>query len=125
MEEQLITFETAKLAKEKGFDEHVDKSICNENDGHFYHGGKNSYFERKYLHKQYSSPTQSLLQKWLREIHGIYVDIMPTTKGDDVIHVLHMCNVFSKEKTIECDLEVFEKYEDALEEGLLIGLKHI
>ena len=54
MEEQLISFETAKLAKEKGFD--FIYIIDNELTKH-------------------SLITQSLLAKWLREVHNIIVDV--------------------------------------------------
>jgi hypothetical protein len=50
MQEELITLETAKLAKEKGFD----------------------YFNGIYKTQR---STQSLLQKWLREIHKIDINL--------------------------------------------------
>jgi len=46
MKDQLITLDTAKLAKEKGFNIHC-----------------------KYV------PTQSLLQKWIRDKHGYHIEI--------------------------------------------------
>jgi len=94
MEEKLIDFETAKLAKEKGFDEliiHYYKST-NENNVFThrrrggYHKGKtyelrnsNMVIGKKGIIK-YSAPTQSLLQKWLREKHNIHIKIEVTTQ---------------------------------------------
>lgn len=81
MEEQLISFETAKLAKEKGFNE-----IC---DGHFEENGGayNSYGAEFRPNKVinevlYARPTQALLQKWLREVHNCFIDILPHRDGD-------------------------------------------
>ena len=56
MEDTLINFETAKLAKEKGFDfiYIIDNELTN-----------------------HSLITQSLLQKWLREIHSIHIEVLP------------------------------------------------
>lgn len=70
MEEQLISFEVAKLAKEKGFDIHcrnhfTDIGECYENIDFPYNSCTESLF----------APTQSLLQKWLREVHGIHIKV--------------------------------------------------
>ena len=54
MTEQLISKETAVLAKEKGFD--LNNHLKNGN-----------------------PPTQSLLQKWLREKHNIDISILGTS----------------------------------------------
>jgi Mg2+/Co2+ transporter CorB len=81
MTDQLISFETAKLAKEKGF-----------NIKHYWYND--------------IRPTQSLLQKWLREKHGIHIVIQKygnvwsfeivtdITYSDDILY-------FSFEKALE------------------------
>lgn len=93
-QEQLITFETAKLAKEKGFKElcfaafHKDNSGDYSKKGYFESGiiSQSEYFKfptmsngdkiavlQKYYIHTILRPTQSLLQKWLRKVHKIYV----------------------------------------------------
>src|SRR5208283_6043996 len=67
-----IKFETAKLAKEKGFNE-----LC-ENyyrpDGYSYNVGVlNSSFRNSKLVNDCTMCTQDELQKWLRETHNILV----------------------------------------------------
>lgn len=71
MEDQLILFDTAVLADSKGFTERVDwlyfkytpnKAVKISN--------VNAKVEK---FKSYSAPTQSLLQKWLRETHKLIV----------------------------------------------------
>ena len=83
MEETLITTPTAKLAKEKGF-------ILDNNKTSFtvYTTNKKttstSLLKRLYTNYKedyllndlyYCFPTQSLLQKWLREVHNIIITI--------------------------------------------------
>lgn len=69
IKEQYISFETAKLAKEKGFDEpcirRFKNSIvsCESNALINSNGDKNGC----------SRPTQSLLGRWLREKHKMIV----------------------------------------------------
>ena len=71
LKEKLISFETAKLAKEKGF------HISSRGEGM----GKRVFINGELVNAIFSSkdhihaPTQSLLQKWLREVHNIIVDV--------------------------------------------------
>jgi hypothetical protein len=89
MEEQLITFETAKLAKEKGFSGYFNCSqYVQYNTGE--DGWKLMSFE-DYCRLdeeigigdkiRLSAPTQSLLKKWLRENHDIHVSAFPVLKN--------------------------------------------
>lgn len=71
IKEQLISFEIAKLAKEKGFKE--DSRYCFDVNGDSYNVGHNNKIESD--QPVYSRPTQSLLQRWLREIHNIHVEV--------------------------------------------------
>ena len=64
MEEQLITFETAKLAKDKGFTNNktIIKDITREYVDSKGEGIGEYYSQKKYV-KEDVRPTQSLLQK--------------------------------------------------------------
>src|SRR5210317_1331625 len=84
MKEQLISFETAKLAKKKGFSHKVSYFFYKDGSkGYMSDIGEfvpnceadwnNTYEE---IHKdKCSAPTQSLLQKWLREEHNLHVEL--------------------------------------------------
>jgi hypothetical protein len=132
MNEQLITFETAKLAKEKGFD-----VLC------YYYYYKNILVEpslengsstdtdfgveltdllenRNCKHsKTISAPTQSLIQKWLREVHNINIYVQHWNCRWKFSHqIVKMCfNGMSQEN--------LNSYEEALEKGLQEALKLI
>ena len=123
MEEQLITFETAKLAKEKGFDLTSDK-------GYYKHGSEKD-FSHLLLWRDSEpnepefgyAPTQSILQKWLREVHNHIVFVRPySTRGDYVINCYRA--VIYKSKKYE-EFSIKETWEEALEEGLKIALNYI
>ena len=97
MKEQLVTFETAKLAKEKNFDIGVNQSYVIYKKSYNYDDDSshresykvndieiNSHYHvnnykgidlSNELYEAYSAPTQSLLQKWLREVHNIFVEV--------------------------------------------------
>ena len=125
MQEQLISFETAKLAKAKkfGYDfggtHYVPGFYCDEEfdkDPEEFEMQQEDACRCDY----YLRPTQSLLQKWLREVHNIEVYVLPHTrykiegKFYEVI-VDKMMITWSGNKT----------YEKALEIGLKKGLKLI
>lgn len=113
MKEQLISFKTAELAKEKGFLEYCEnfyssKGILNESTGN----------EITYL-----APTQSLLQKWLRENHNIHIDIsMQYNVWFYSVNKIPF-NHFKDNDIVGGTY--FSSYEKALEKGLYEALKLI
>ena len=129
MQEQLISFETAKLAKEKGFDFKVYKE-------------EKIYDKLGYLLKpedevfpgveHFPASSQSLLQKWLREVHGIniFMTFKPNIKKWDFIPYLMNMNAkeyieYNSNYTKQNNERRFDTYEEALEIGLQEALKLI
>lgn len=121
MEEQLISFETAISAKEKGF----------------FNGGLRDYYDikgnliykdnhNKFISYDISAPTQSLLQKWLRERHKIYILVYVMEDSDGSIYfdygLKQIVNWLSDKS---CEPNMFKTYEEALEFGLKEALKLI
>ena len=153
MEEQLISFETAKLAKEKGFNLETYIKLDEDNPKNL-----NSNYNPKEYQPWYLDISQSLLQKWLREVHNIHINIRyeeyfqkvqykyyhfdisngtltDVTKQEDLFgNLMEECsqdipgNHLNVEKFSELIFEkkfAFKTYEKALEEGLLQGLNLI
>jgi len=154
MTEQLISFETAKLAKEKGF---------NINTLYYYGNSKEEYDRdvrvykerlekngeeecRKYFNKNYPLwcagtlsdgtihgydkgtserimfPTQSLLQKWLRETYDINISV----RGRKAMGYTAEVDYLSTENlgsTMSCPW--YSVYEDCLEKALFEALKRL
>ena len=142
MEDTRVTFETAKLAKEKGFPQEPNKlKIPYYNYKGEFKGDVKDWL-RKYLRKEdtsdvesVSAPTQSLLQKWLREKYDIEINItrMPPevikssfNKGNKRIKKYNMWvwNLNGNPR-IENSSLFFDNYEEALEAGLQEALKYI
>jgi len=115
MTEELISFETAKLAKEKGFDWECRMTAVEDTE-HIYGTGNDN-------HNQYrnnvSIPTQSLLQKWLREEHNIQVYAW---YDEDAAY---QCLFEKMNMDIYDKFFHFQTYEEALERGLQEALKLI
>jgi len=112
MTDQLISFETAKLAKEKGFN-----IEC------IYHIEKNLKTEEilNHVHYGYECPTQSLLQKWIRETHSIHIGIDYDVGGWSYFY---LTNLKSPTKDVNWSKN-YDTYEETLEAGLQEALKLI
>lgn len=119
MQNELITFETAKLAREKGLNV--------ECTGLFLYDGTSGYYKfpvntnsHKLTQEPYSRPTQSLLQRWLREVHKIDLD-SGTTFSKRYSFTVYI----GQNPEPEFITEDFDTYEEALEQALQQSLKLI
>lgn len=122
MEEKLVSFDTAILSKDKGFNEPCDHFYIHRYGNSFHKNhGKLSKFENKRNNLKGQphiivSPTQSLLQNWLRVKYKIYVHVEPCGINQFSTHT-------TDSEGIDL-LDVFqsESYEEALERGLYESL---
>ena len=109
MTEELVTLETAKLLKEKGFLQR--KYFINVSTLH------NCY---KYL----SVPPQSVVQRWLRETKDLHIEISYMYENYWIYDILTIPNHdlvgLSDRPTIH-----YKSYEEALEAGIQEALKLI
>ncbi|KKN10328.1 hypothetical protein LCGC14_1037660 [marine sediment metagenome] len=125
MEEQLISFETARLAKEKGFnwatlyayDGSFSPMVCSHSKTVFKLLDYNSPSGGNY----HSAPTQSLLQKWLREKRKIYISIKL-----EIAYIPRgwYCYIDADSYRL-WGSQVYKTYEKALGVGLIKALKLI
>lgn len=121
MKEPVVSFEIAKLAKEKGF----PTELVTTHEAYNIKGDLGSIFYSNDIF-DILAPTQSLLQKWLREKHNIHIEI--TLPVDDE---LKYCTPISFEFMVVYknkdyyDGLFYDKYEEALEAALLKALQLI
>ena len=131
--EEICTYEVCKLAKEKGFPQHIGNDayiVENEYDDEYEVGCCYPIqFIPDYL-PTITAPTQSLLQRWLREEKGvtICVDIFDDGWFFDI-------STFYKQDTgiYEVDIPykssnvspVYDTYELALEDALKYALENL
>ena len=128
MEDTRITFETAKLAKEKGFPQEPNRlKIPYYNyKGEF--KGDVTDFLRKYLKKEdtsnvesVSAPTQSILAKWLREEHNI--DVLVTSINGSKLK-RYVSKIYVNKLYVKL-VGHSDNYENTFEKGLQETLKLI
>ena len=126
MEDTRVTFETAKLAKEKGFFQETNRlEIPYYNYKGEFKGDVSDWRIRKYIRGEntsdiefVSAPTQSLLAKWLREKHNIHLIAYKNINIDGY----DWCFITTDGIT---NINSYKTYEEAYEIGLQEALKLI
>lgn len=127
MKDQIISFQTAILANGKGFNIETGELNymleCNLS------GKRGASID---CSKYVKSSTQTLLQKWLREVHGIniFMTFKPNIKKWDFIPYSMDMNAkeyikYNSEYTKIHNERRFDTYEEALEIGLQEALNLI
>lgn len=118
--EDYVSFETAKLLKEKGFDGECLNSYL---DGVLFDA---SFNKEGFV----NAPTLQMAMKWLREVHNLHCNV-------DYDFVLGWyCQITSLKKTVEYDYEEMKHYhpdkdngfsspEEAYEEAIKYTLENL
>lgn len=123
--EEICTYEVSKLAKEKGFDVptfgyyRIDTEDWYRTD--VYEDWNDSTI-------RYSAPTQSLLQRWLREERKIIVEVsaFPNEKKEFVFDWVVLWNpLYIADSDAYSNGENYPTYELALEDALAYSLKNL
>ena len=138
MEDVLISIETAKLAKEKGFNDRcLNRYSLGNNEVIF--DDKKHWNTVVYKFGEFcSAPTQAHLQKWLRETHGINISVIPRRphsdwQGEIGYQLISLIKDEQDEGDVypflaffmKDDRKIFDTYEEAMEKGLEYSLKYI
>ena len=91
--EDYVSFETAKLLKEKGFDDvcrafwkdwYNEKTLCECSPFHCFYHCTNSMLTEKYNDENeinIAAPTLQMAMKWLREVHNLHIEVYRTACG--------------------------------------------
>lgn len=131
MQEQLISFPTAKLAKEKGFDLPTLYGYNSKQQLQEYYtyasyspGEPEIRIEDFLCNWEYQVPTQSFLQKWLRNVHNIEIVIEPIYGENEYSYAIYLAK--NHDHKWECEIyDTEDSYEKSLEVALIEALKLI
>ena len=125
IKEDYVSFETAKILKEKGFDESISMvymsygdlcklhrydSICNSN----YNDITKNYFEC-------TAPTLQMAMKWLREVHNVFIE--PKMSKNTFLWGYRVSISNGRTRCIHAN--IFNKYEEACEAAIKYCLENL
>lgn len=135
--EDYVSFEVAKLLKEKGFDGkcHSHYYSCHYPDGSIqYHKYESSVKGDKCWYDVYSlktlpvdhylAPTLQIAMKWLREVHHLHIipEISDVSRLNPQYYVVIWLTTSKRESYI---LELFDSYEEACEAAIKYCLENL
>ena len=129
--EDYVSFEVAKLLKEKGFDSECDYFYVNGNivraQGYGCNWNKGETIFTDYKN-ECSAPTLQMAIKWLREVHDLHIISYPW-KADKEERAIHWCcqvyksfNLLGYEKYTN---ETVKSYEEACEAAIKYCLENL
>ena len=117
--EDYVSYEVAKLLKEKGFE-----GICD-----YAYSNKGNYFEidRSNFDEVYClRPTFQMVMKWLREVHGIFIAI----NNDDLDFNWQCYDLINRGSNLDPNIlsesyAGYKTYEKAVEAALKYSLENL
>jgi hypothetical protein len=127
--EDYVSFETAKLLKEKGFHEKVNYVYHYYTSAPFYQRHLRDFNGEDYKnlrHEHYSAPTLQMAMKWLREVHGLFISI----GNDDLNWCWQILDINHRDENLDpkvmsdsygCN----DSYEEAVSNGLVYCLENL
>jgi len=126
IEEAYVSFETAKLLKEKGFDEFCHAYYEDEDNPNInIHGSKAINWNKTEF---ISKPTQQMTMRWLREVHNKYCDVSYDIDYKwyfQIIDLKEIVEYYYPETKHYHDETDFNTYEEAVEAAIKYCLKNL
>lgn len=125
VEEAYCSFETAKLLKEKGFNE-IPVYTYYLSYGGFYLSPMAVTNKDLYAHGHIAAPTLQMAMKWLREIHKLDIDVSIEYKNSKKVYYYSVLK-----KTVIRDIDClhsetnFDSYEQAAEAAIKYCLESL
>ena len=125
IEEQFVSFDTAKLLKDAGFEANLKTMYVEEEKDEWAFwdsGAKRSDYN--YFDDTIACPTQALAARWLREVHNVAIYSL---YDDDMEQWFYVVDAFTKNPVINGfqSGSEYDDYESAFEDGLREAIKLI
>lgn len=118
IQEDYVSYETAKLLKEKGFNESTDKQYNLDKIVGDYNITDRSRHPERYL----DVPTLQMAMKWLREVHNIEIRVI---YDNDKLCWYGACNPMSESQILLGFGRKNKSYEEACEEAIKYCLENL
>lgn len=121
MKEDYVSFETAKLFKEKGFKEPTLTYYCEDG----YLCNPDWYDDWNYKDStSFSAPTLQMAAKWLREKFGVYINVSAFASHATKSGWAFAYEIKSEQSHTPDNIS-FSSYEEALDAGIVKALELI
>jgi len=122
--EDYVSFEIAKILKEKGFDSVCENQYINCSSGHPFLTNicddAGCYYKNSEIgNDEYSAPTLQMAMKWLREVHNIHIVLSPNKKMNN-----QYCSIIFVDKEGELHPQPTDFFHGSYGEAAEIAIKY-
>ena len=119
--EDYVSFETAKLLKEKGFDEECIYV--------YRHDGSEDIWDADKEEIACQKPTLQMAMKWLREVHNIHISVYVFNRELPItdVPISYTCDIATKKLSSQQGhlRGVWQSYEQAVEAAIIYCLENL
>ena len=123
IEEAYVSFETAKLLKEKGFNEECF-ALYNPDGVLIQSGIRLNNIQVGRVKGSYSAPTQQMAMRWLREVRNIHIDICSIYDTNRWLYQVFVITPRTARNSY-VDKILYTSYEKAVESAIKYCLEHL
>ena len=123
IEEQFVSFDTAKMLKEAGFDVPCNSQYMHN--GFRWNAGSSTKVNFNEYRTVFSCPTLALAARWLREVHHYAVCVWYSADYEKWFYAHGDMNNMAFDVEYNISEFIFDSYEQALEAGLQEAIKLI
>lgn len=120
IKEDYVSFETAKLLKEKGFDEATYHDYAT-NGGRWFNGVLMQHNQQGGI----ACPTLQMAMKWLREKHNLHIGVIITYQYFPRKYEVHIMHTEKHENIVVNPGTNFNTNEEAAEDAIKYCLKNL
>lgn len=127
MQSVYVNFKTAKLAKEKKFIGYKSSIYYRISQECLVNGLIEDYTDHNLTENHLSAPTQSIVKKWLKEVHNMIIEIgLDQTSYPKYCFNIYIYEHFGNWEEIKNpDWGLYSSEEKCLEEALFLALQNI
>ena len=126
--EDYVSFENAKLLKEKGFDDEYTNAFYDKKGNLYFIDLLSDFSEHTDNDTDIAASTLYVAMKWLREVHNVAISVyvfnmdLPVEKGN----IIYTCDVATTNKTSrEGHLRLAGPYEEVCETAIKYCLENL
>lgn len=124
IEEAYVSFETAKMLKEKNFDLKANH-IYREN-GKYCCLTESVYYNSIVSKNEYTAPSQSIVMRWLREVFHLYIITnLIIDFGGKLYWDYSIDTVVNTDRVSSISTDIFDSYEEAVEAAIKYCLENL
>lgn len=123
--EDYVSFETAKLLKEKGFDDEYTNAFYDKTENLYFIDLLSDLSEHTDNDTDIAASTLHVVMKWLREVHNLHITIKPYITEDGIMYLFEIYKLEAEKFTLIRSKTGFEKCEEAEESAIRYVLENL